>query len=297
MVLKNKFLPFIHYWQKRLKTYGELVMFSHTLFSLPFAGIASLIAANGLPEINTLFWMLLALMAGRNGANALNRYVDKTYDALNPRTQHRHMPKGIVSSRETLWLTAICYVLFLLCAAMLGPACLILSPFGLILFTLYSYTKRFTWLCHVILGATCAGAPIGAWVAITGHLDFIPFVIAGIVTLWVSGFDILYGTQDIHFDREIGLFSIPAYFGFTGARWIAAFLHTLMWLLLVSLTFLTQLDFFFSIAVAVSGLLLILEHYLVDPSHRHKMNFVSYHLNQIISSLLFLAAATDLLRR
>lgn len=281
--------------KNRLKTYGELVMFSHTLFSLPFAGIAVLLAAHGVPNTHTLFWMFMALVAGRNGANALNRYVDQHYDALNPRTQNRHMPKGLVSSKETLLITVFCYILFIFSAAMLGPECLILSPFGLILFTLYSYTKRFTWFCHLVLGATCAGAPVGAWIAVTGELSIVPFVLAGIVMLWVSGFDILYGTQDIHFDRDIGLFSIPAYFGFNGARIIAGTLHICMCLLLILLVLITELSLTFSLAIGISVILLLLEHYLVDPSHRKKMNFVSYHLNQIISSLLFVMAAVDIL--
>lgn len=287
-------LRFTQRVRRKLRDYGNLVMFSHTLFSLPFALIAMLIAADGLPSPRIFFWILVALFAGRNGANALNRHVDKVFDAKNPRTQHRHIPAGIVSSKEALIITAVCYLLFIFAAAQINTLCLVLSPFGLILFTLYSYTKRFTWLCHIILGGTCAGAPVGAWFAVTGQFAIMPFIIGTVVALWVAGFDIIYGTQDIDFDRKEGLHSIPAFFGFRGALWIARAFHALMWLILLGLVFITQLSTVFLIGVLISGLLLILEHYIVDPEHRVKMNFASYHINQIISSLLLLVTLIDI---
>lgn len=280
--------------RKKLKDYSDLVMFSHTLFSLPFALISMFIAADGLPSSRIFFWILVALFAGRNGANALNRHVDKQFDAKNPRTQHRHIPAGIVSSKETLIITAICYVLFVFAAAQINTLCLILSPLGLILFTLYSYTKRFTWLCHIILGGTCAGAPVGAWFAVTGEFAIMPFIIGTVVALWVAGFDIIYGTQDIDFDRREGLHSIPAFFGLRGALWIARAFHALMWAILVGLAFITQLSTVYLVGVLISGILLILEHYLVDPNHRTKMNFASYHINQIISTLLLAVSIIDI---
>lgn len=278
----------------KISTYGELVMFSHTLFSLPFAMIAMLLAADGLPEARVFLWILVALFAGRNGANALNRYVDAVYDAKNPRTSSRHIPSGKVRPREALLLTAFCYLLFVGAAAMLNPLCLALSPVALALFTLYSYTKRFTWLCHLVLGVTCAGAPVGAWLAVRGSFDWVPLVLAAAVTLWVAGFDIIYGTQDIDFDRAEGLFSIPARFGLQGSLWIARLFHVIMWLLLVSLHFLTSLGWIYLAGVLASGVLLILEHYQVDPKHRGKMNFVAYHLNQIISVALLAVTVLDL---
>ena len=278
----------------KLTNYGELVMFSHTLFSLPFALIAMILAADGLPEGRVVFWILVALFAGRNGANALNRYVDAKYDALNPRTQSRHIPSGKVKRNEALYITFICYVLFVIAAANLNDLCLWLSPVALILFTLYSYTKRFTWLCHIVLGITCAGAPVGAWLAVTGSFSLVPLILGAIVTLWVAGFDIIYGTQDIEFDRLEGLFSIPARFGYRGALWIARVFHFIMWLLLLSLVFLTTLNTIYLIGVSISGILLIVEHYLVDPKHVFKMNVASYHINQVISVSLLLVTTLDI---
>ncbi len=281
---------------RKIKTYGELVMFSHTLFSLPFALVSMFLAADGLPSLRTLLWILTALFAGRNGANALNRYADASIDAKNPRTSGRHIPAGRVKAREALGITIACYILFVIAAASLNRLCLYLSPAALALFTLYSYTKRFTWLCHIILGITCAGAPVGAWIAVTGSFALAPLVLAAAVALWVAGFDILYGTQDIDFDRREGLYSIPARFGLRGALWIARAFHAAMWLLLLSLPLFTRLGAFWIAGNAAGGVLLITEHYFADPHHRVKMDLASYHLNQVLSVLLLAAAAIDLFR-
>jgi 4-hydroxybenzoate polyprenyltransferase len=192
-------------------------------------------------------------------------------------------------------LTGAAYVIFVIAAAMLNPICLYLSPVALLLFTLYSYTKRFTWLCHQILGITCAGAPVGAWLAVTGSIALTPFILAAVVTLWISGFDILYGTQDIDFDRAQGLHSIPARFGLKGALYIARVSHLLMWLLLWLLAFHSPLlSAPTCIGITISGILLIIEHLSVDPTHRQRMNFASYHLNQIISVLLLISVTLDI---
>lgn len=279
---------------RRIRLYGELVMFSHTLFSLPFALIAMFLAADGLPAPKVIFWILLALFAGRNGANALNRWVDAKYDALNPRTAHRHIPQGTLKKKEALLLSILCGAVFVLAAAMLNPLCLALSPVALGLFALYSYTKRFTWLCHLILGITCAGAPVGAWLAVTGQFAWTPIVLAAAVTLWIAGFDILYGTQDIAFDREQALHSIPARFGLQHSLTIAKLLHGAMWILLAAMAWITPLSLPYLIGVGISGILLILEHRMVNPAHPKAMNVASYHLNQIISTLLLISATLDI---
>ena len=279
---------------ERINTYGKLVMFSHTLFSLPFALIALMIAADGLPSARLFFWIMVCLFAGRNGANALNRWVDQKYDALNPRTQNRHMPQGKVKPYEVFLITAICYVIFVFGAYQINTICFILSPVALALFTLYSFTKRFTWLCHVVLGITCAGAPVGAWLAITGSFDWIPLLLGAVVTLWVSGFDIIYGTQDIDFDRNMGLFSIPARFGLKHALLISRGFHLIMWGLLLAVGYLASLSVIYYIGVLISGFLLLLEHGIIDPKHRRKMNYAAYHINQIISMLLLCATTLDI---
>ncbi len=271
---------------QKIKKYGELVMFSHTLFSLPFALMAMLVAANGLPKMMTILWIFVALIAGRNGANAFNRFADAEIDQKNPRTAGRHIPKGVVKKKEALIITIVCYAIFVFAAAMINTICFILSPVALILFTLYSYTKRFTWICHLFLGVTCAGAPVGAWLAVRGKFELVPIIYAAIVTLWVAGFDIIYGTQDIAFDRQEGLFSIPARFGQNLALWIARAFHFMMIVFLISLVFFTQLGVIYLVGVGISIVLLVIEHIMVDPKNKDKMNIASYHINQIISVLL-----------
>lgn len=277
----------------KIKTYGELVMFSHTLFSLPFALIGMIWAAKGLPNLETIFWILVALTGARNGANALNRWVDKDIDKKNPRTASRHMPKGLVNSYEVWGIVVVCFGIFLFAAYKLNPLCFKLTPIALFLFFIYSYTKRFTWACHIVLGVACAGAPVGAWFAVTGKFDFIPFILGAVVALWVAGFDIIYGTQDINFDRENGLFSIPAVFGLKGALIISAVFHFVMIILLIALYYILNLTWIYLIGIFISVILLTIEHYIVSPSNEKKMKIASYNINQIISPLILLFTVLD----
>lgn len=278
----------------KIKLYGELVMFSHTLFSLPFAIIAMIWAANGLPKFDTIFWILIALAGARNGANALNRWVDKDIDKKNPRTANRHMPRGLVNSYEVWLIVIFCFSIFLFASYKLNPLCFKLTPIALFLFFIYSYTKRFTWICHVVLGIACAGAPVGAWFAVTGEFNYIPFVLGAVVALWVAGFDIIYGTQDIKFDRENGLFSIPAAFGLKNALIIAAIFHFVMIVLLIALYYILNLTWIYLIGIIISGGLLIIEHYIVSPSNEKKMKLASYNINQIISLIILVFTVSDI---
>lgn len=278
---------------KKIRTYGELVMFSHTLFSLPFALISMVWAAKGLPSLDTVLWILVALIGARNGANALNRIVDKDIDKKNPRTANRHMPKGIVKEYEAWSILIFCFIIFIFAAYKLNPLCFMLTPAALLLFFTYSYTKRFTWACHIVLGIACAGAPVGAWLAVTGKFAFPPFILAAIVTLWVSGFDIIYGTQDIDFDRQNGLFSIPARFGLNYALFISSMFHLVMVLLLFSLYFIMNMGWIYLAGIFISAVLLILEHYIVSPANEKKMKIASYNINQIVSMIIMLFSLLD----
>lgn len=279
---------------KRLKTYGELVMFSHTLFSLPFALIGMLWAAGGLPSREIIFWILIALVGARNGANALNRLIDKDIDKKNPRTAKRHMPKGDVKDYEALGIVIFCFSIFIFAAYKLNPLCLKLTPVALFLFIIYSYTKRFTWACHIVLGIACAGAPVGAWLAVTGEFALSPFILGAVVALWVAGFDIIYGTQDIKFDRDNGLFSIPARFGLSGALFIARVFHFTMVILLTALYFLMDMGFAYLIGIGISAVLLSVEHYIVSPGNEKKMKIASYNINQTISPIILLFTILDM---
>lgn len=269
-------------------------MFSHTLFSLPFAMIGMIWAAKGLPSIETISWILVALVGARNGANALNRWVDKDIDKKNPRTANRHMPRGVVNSYEVLGMVMVCFSIFIFAAYRLNSLCFQLTPLALFLFIIYSYTKRFTWACHIVLGIACAGAPVGAWFAVTGKFAITPFVLGAIVMLWVAGFDIIYGTQDIEFDRQNNLFSIPATFGLEGALFISRTFHFMMILLLVGLYFVRNMSWIYLLGIFISAVLLGIEHYMVSPSNEKKMKIASYHLNQVISPLILLFTVLDI---
>ncbi|MGB3366247.1 MAG: UbiA-like polyprenyltransferase [Acidaminobacteraceae bacterium] len=278
----------------KIKTYGELVMFSHTIFSLPFALIAMFIAADGLPSFKLIVLILIALVSGRTGANAINRWIDKDMDKKNPRTASRHIPMGDVKEYEVILLTIVCYIIFVVSAYFINPICFYLSPVALFLFTLYSYTKRFTWACHIVLGITVAGAPVGAWLAVRGSFDIVPLILGAIVALWVSGFDILYGTQDIEFDKSNGVYSIPAYFGLDKSLIISKVFHSMMLIFLVTLNVFVDFGIMYNIGIVISAILLYIEHNNVDPNSTKIMKHVSYSINQIISIIIFSFATIDI---
>ncbi|MGG6311530.1 UbiA-like polyprenyltransferase [Paenibacillus macerans] len=277
----------------KVRLYSELVMFSHTLFSLPFAVISMIWAAEGFPSWRVMLWGLIALIGARNGANAFNRVVDRVFDAQNPRTAHRHLPQKLLESKEVLLFVVVNYAIFILASAMLNPLCLILSPVAIFLISSYSYTKRFTYLSHLYLGFTIASAPIGAWFAVTGQFAFTPFILGTIVMLWIAGFDIIYGSQDIEFDRSHGLWSIPSAFGLKNGLRIAAGLHFIMVLLLIALIPIRHLGWIYMAGIAVSILLLMTEHKIIKPSNRKRMNVASYNLNQVISMVILFSALCD----
>lgn len=278
---------------QRVKLYGELVMFSHTLFSLPFAIISMIWAAGGFPSWRIMLWGLVALIGARNGANAFNRVVDRVFDAQNPRTAHRHLPRMLLGQREVLLFVVVNYAIFIFAAGMLNPLCLILSPVAIFLISSYSYTKRFTYMSHLYLGFTIASAPIGAWFAVTGKFAFTPFILGTIVMLWIAGFDIIYGSQDIDFDREHKLWSIPSIFGLKNGLRIAAGLHMIMVLLLISLIPIRQLGWLYILGLVIAILLLMTEHHIIKPSNRKVMKVASYNLNQVISMVILFFTMAD----
>ncbi|MFA6507075.1 MAG: 4-hydroxybenzoate octaprenyltransferase, partial [Treponemataceae bacterium] len=208
-----------------VRRYSGLVMFSHSIFSFSFTALAALTASGGLLRLLEGFLISLAFLGGRTCANALNRVIDGRIDAKNPRTASRHIPSGTVSVFEAIAIVAISFAVLTVCAFFLNPLCVMLLPVAGVLFVFYSFTKRFTWLCHVILGVVCAGASVGAWIAVLGRIDWPVLVLAGANAAWVAGFDIIYAIQDIEFDRGENLHSIPLRFGRKGALLIAAAAH------------------------------------------------------------------------
>jgi len=281
---------------KKAYDYGVLVMFSHTVFSLSFAVVSMLLASNGLPSPHTVFWILIAFLGARTGANALNRVIDAEIDAKNPRTALRQIPQGLLQKKEVIVFSVACFLIMLVSAAMLNPLCLLLSPVALFLMVFYSYTKRFTWTCHLFLGVTCAAAPVGAWLAVTGKISWLPLFMGAANTLWVAGFDIIYGSQDYDFDRENGIHSIPVKFGIEHALHIAAFFHAITIALLVIVGILSdRLGIIYYFGLWVISILLTVEHRMVSAHNLSHVKIASYNINQLVSILFLLFGAIDAL--
>lgn len=269
--------------KQKLLDYGHLVMFSHSIFSFPFAVMAMLWGNGGVPSLDTLFWIFICLLGARNGANAFNRVADYKFDALNARTANREIPSGKVTVKEATNLTIFAFGLLVLGAFKLNWVCVVLLPVAIGMFLFYSYSKRYTWMCHYILGVCCGGAPIGAWLAVKGGVSITPIILAAAVMFWVAGFDIIYATQDIEFDRENNLNSIPARFGKEKALRISTVSHIISVILLVSIYFIEDRSFVYLIGMAIISMLMVVEHHNVNPNSRKKIEFKAYSINQIIS--------------
>lgn len=280
----------------KLNEYGKLVMFSHTIFSFSFAVVSMALVANGIPEISILFWILVCFLAARTGANAINRVIDAEIDKKNPRTASRQIPKGQIKKKEAVALTVVCFVIMVFGAYQINWLCLALSPIALFLLTFYSYTKRFTYLCHLFLGVTCACAPVGAWLAVSGKFHIVPLIMGAANTLWVAGFDIIYGSQDYEFDRENGLHSIPVRFGVKNALRIAMVFHIITVICLVAIGILSsQLGIIYYIGIIVIGALFIVEYRMVSPTNLTNVNLASYNVNQLVSFSLLVFGLADVL--
>lgn len=269
---------------KKINDYATLVMFSHTIFSLSFAVISMMLASKGRPSVHTIFWIIVAFMGARTGANAINRVIDAEIDAKNPRTVMRQLPQRMLKKKEVIVFTAVCFLVMVIAAAMLNPLCVMLSPIALFLMIIYSYTKRFTWTCHLVLGITSAAAPVGAWIAVTGEISWVALFMGAANTLWVSGFDIIYGAQDYEFDTINGIHSIPARFGIKNALCFAALFHVVTVILLVFVGILSgELGVIYYIGLGIISILFIIEHRIISPDNLTNVKIASYGINQIIS--------------
>jgi 4-hydroxybenzoate polyprenyltransferase len=273
----------------------EMIKIEHTLFALPFAFLGALFAANGLPSPSQAGWILLAMIGARSAAMAFNRLVDLPFDARNPRTAARALPRGEVSRSYVATFVIVSSGIFVLAAAMLNPLALRLSPVALAIILLYSFLKRFTWATHFFLGLSLACAPVGAWIAIRGSVSGIPLVLGLAVVLWVAGFDIVYSCQDVAFDRKEPIYSMPKRFGIPCALWISGFLHACM-VILLSLLFLRMRLGILSLAgLGLVTLLLAYEHSLVRPSDMSRVNAAFFTVNGWISVLLLVSTGADII--
>ncbi|MEG2291536.1 MAG: UbiA-like polyprenyltransferase [Clostridium sp.] len=282
--------------KNKVTDYGTLVMFSHTIFSLSFALISMLLAGNGKLDFGTIFWILVAFLSARTGANALNRVIDAKIDAKNPRTAVRQLPQGLMNKKEILIFVILCFAIMVFAAWRLNTICLILSPIALFLMTIYSYTKRFTWACHLVLGITSAAAPVGAWLAVTGEITLLPLVMGAANTLWVAGFDIIYGAQDYDFDTKNGINSIPAKFGVKNALLISRGFHVIALGCLGIVGLLTkELGIIYYVGLLIISILFVLQHSMVSPENLKNVKVASYNVNQVISIVFLVFGLIDCL--
>ena len=279
---------------RKLRIFLDAIKFEHTIFALPFAYLGMVLAAranHGWPGFDKLLWITLAMAGARTLAMALNRLIDSRLDALNPRTANRALPKKQLSVAEMVVYSAIAAALLAVSAWLLNPLCFALAPVALLFLVGYSYTKRFTWLCHLALGLTDGIAPIGGWLAVNPTISVAnlvpPFLLGLAVAAWVGGFDLIYSCQDIEFDRTHGLYSIPARFGPARALQISEMAHGASVGLLAAVGGILHLAWPFWIAVGVAAWLLIWEHRLVKPDDFSQLDIAFFKMNGYIAVSVF----------
>lgn len=288
-----------HALLSRITLYGRMIKFSHTVFALPFALSALLLAAreHGVSAAQIL-WILLAMVGARSAAMGFNRIVDTVYDARNPRTAHREIPAGRLSARAAAAFVVLSSGIFVLAAARLGRLPFLLSGPVLGVLFLYSYTKRFTWLAHVYLGFAISLAPLATWIAVTGQFSGRILWLTLALMTYIAGFDILYACQDVDFDRSQGLFSIPARFGVPRALRAARGIHVLSYGAFLMVYFAFDMTGGYLLAAGLIGLLLVFEHWLTDPEDLRHVHIAFFHVNSVISVTLLLGVLADeLIRR
>jgi 4-hydroxybenzoate polyprenyltransferase len=276
--------------------FGRMVKFSHTVFALPFALAATAMAARGHGiTLAQVLAILVAMVAARTAAMGWNRIIDRRIDARNPRTANRELPTGQVSVLAAALLVGASSAVFVAAAASLGRLCLLLSPVVLVLVLGYSFTKRFTWLCHLFLGLAIGIAPAGAWIAVRGELGMPAVWLMAAVATWIGGFDVLYALADRDFDRQAGLHSIPARFGVPAALAISAFLHLLTVLALLAAGWAAGLGGIYYLGVAAVLAIFVYEHAILRPSDLSRLDVAFFNLNGYVSLIYFATTLTQVL--
>lgn len=282
---------------KSFNTYLSLIKFSHTIFALPFALIGFSLAIqteNSNFSLQKFVLVILCMVFARSAAMAFNRYIDRSYDAKNPRTATREIPSGVISAKSALSLVLVCCLAFIVCTWFINSLCFYLSPVALLVVLGYSYTKRFTALCHLVLGLGLSLAPIGAYIAVTERFDLLPLLFSAIVFLWVSGFDIIYALQDDDFDKSQRLKSIPVYLGRKNALTLSKFLHSLAALLVINGYLSGTFSWLYLIGAACFIGLLIYQHTLVKPNDLSKVTLAFGTTNGVASVLFCVFVCADI---
>ncbi len=286
-------MPFL----KNLRVKLEMIKWEHSVFAMPFALCGAMLAAGGVPTPHQLLWIIVAMVAARSAAMSFNRLADASIDAANPRTRTRALPAGVLTQGFVRNFVILACGVFVLAAWQLNRLAFLLSPLALTILLLYSYTKRWTRWSHLVLGFALGIAPAAAWISVRGSLDPRILLLTAAVTFWVGGFDVLYACQDLQFDQQAGLHSIPRYCGIGNALWIARAFHLFMLLLLASLVWVFGLGNFAVLGVIAVFLLLAYEHSLVSEDDLSKLNAAFFTMNGIIAVVFFVFLALDLLFR
>ncbi len=271
----------------------EAIRFEHTVFALPFAYVGMILAADGTPTLWQFAWITVAMASARTFAMTANRLIDRQIDARNPRTAGRALPKGLLSVGEMTGAALASAVTLTIAAWSLNDTCLTLMPGAVVILTLYSFTKRFTWACHFVLGLAIGLAPVGAWVGVRGTVDPEPLVLFLAVVFWLAGFDIIYATQDIEVDRREGLHSVPARFGVATGLRIARASHAMTVACLVALGVVAGLGVPYYVGVAGAAGLLVYEHSLVSPGDLSKVNVAFLNVNGYLAVSMLVMTIAD----
>ncbi|MBN8617616.1 MAG: UbiA family prenyltransferase [Anaerolineae bacterium] len=283
----------------KVKMFLELIKFEHTIFALPFAYLGMVLAAGGLPSFHQFVWVTVAMAAARTLAFAVNRLADRRFDATNPRTAKRPSVTGALSTQMIAGFAVLSLVVLAVAAALLNPLALILFPGALVFLIGYSYTKRFTSLCHWVLGFTDGLAAVGGWIAVRGSIftadDLAAWLLMFAVTFWIGGFDLIYACQDVEHDRKEKLYSWPSRYGIASALFMAKANHVLTILVLVVLGLTFPLKWPFWVGVAIAAGLLYYENSIVKPDDLSRINVAFFNVNSYIAITLFIGTFVALL--
>ena len=279
----------------KLRTTLEMIKFEHSIFALPFALVGAMLAVRGWPTWHEVFWLIVAMVGARSAAMTFNRIADRKFDALNPRTRIRALPAGRLTLRFAASFTVLSCGVLALAAWELSPLAFKLSPLAIAVLLLYSYTKRFTLLSHLVLGIADGLSPIAAWIALRNDLSLSVLLLGAAVAFWVGGFDLIYACQDIDFDRRAGIHSLPQRFGVAAALYSSIACHLAMVVLLVEVMRLENLGWLATAGLALMAALLAYEHWIVRPSDLSRLNAAFFNVNGYISLLFFFTWGADLL--
>jgi len=279
----------------KTKIFLEMIRFEHTVFALPFAYMGALLVDKRVPGSSDLFWITAAMVGARTAAMSLNRIIDRHIDALNPRTANRALPRRLLTVQQVWVWVFLSFSLLLLSAYQLSSLAFRLSPLAVAVLSFYSFTKRFTWTCHLFLGLALGLAPLGAWIAIADSFHIAPALLGAGVIFWVAGFDIIYACDDFAFDRKHGLHSIPARFGIAKALSISSFFHVLAPLFFLATGIIMHLGIFYLIGLTIAVMLLFYQHRLVSPDDLSRSGVAFFNLNGALSVVLFCFTLLDII--